>query len=198
MPDVFVVLLLTQKALRAAVIGWTLANIRPHTATAISTGQFTHGWGRNKTVRSPVKFSRSQGNHCFSLKNQECSRTVLVRYPPDPFESGVWGSAVPVWQPAPVQPRGHRQLFQRIQVPPWAHGGEHVAETHITFWFWSLISYNCLGRIVKQRPMLEENSLFFFIFIHPSNETRSPGLQRTHTTYLQRLLEEIRVQDSWG
>lgn len=41
-------------------------------------------------------------------------------------------AAVPVWQPAPVQPRGHRHLFQRIQVPPWAHGGEHVAEIHIT------------------------------------------------------------------
>lgn len=36
---------------------------------------------------------------------------------------------VPVWQPAPVQPGGQRHLFQRIQVPPWAQGGEHIAKT---------------------------------------------------------------------
>lgn len=27
-------------------------------------------------------------------------------------------SNLPVWQPSPVQPGRHRQVFQRIQVPP--------------------------------------------------------------------------------
>lgn len=40
-------------------------------------------------------------------------------------------SMLPVWQPSPVQPGRHRQVFQRIQVPPWAQGGEHIAGTHI-------------------------------------------------------------------
>lgn len=42
MPDVLVVMLLTQQALGAGVIRGTLAGIRPHTATTVSTGQLTH------------------------------------------------------------------------------------------------------------------------------------------------------------
>lgn len=35
---------------------------------------------------------------------------------------------LPVWQPVPVQPEGHKHMFQRMQLPPWAQGGEHMAE----------------------------------------------------------------------
>lgn len=35
-----------------------------------------------------------------------------------------------MWQPAPVQPGGQRHLLKRMQVPPWAQGGEHMAEIH--------------------------------------------------------------------
>lgn len=45
---------------------------------------------------------------------------------------------LPVWQPAPVQPGGHEHLFQRIQVPPWAQGGEHKAEITHQHVFYSL------------------------------------------------------------
>lgn len=59
-----------------------------------------------------------------------------------------------MWQPAPVQPKRHRHLFQRMQVPPWAHGGEHMAEIHTHMLIW--IIHRWRVKILILGPLRED------------------------------------------
>lgn len=135
MPDVHVVLLLTQEALGAGVVRGTLAGIGPHTATTVSTGQLTHRCQRD--VERYVIYWNHESFLSKSLRKsalfyalQHVSPVSAACTDVRPRSLAFKGAGVPVWQPAPVQPGGHRHLFQRIQVPPWAQGGEHIAEIH--------------------------------------------------------------------
>lgn len=69
---------------------------------------------------------------------------------------------VPVWQPAPVQPGRHRHLFQRMQVPPWAQGGEHMAEIHNQDGFISWTTWHIIS-IFRKSQVSEDMILVFLI-----------------------------------